>query len=129
LNDKLIKENQILGEKLLHSQLEGKISEVQLKQASIDIKKHRQREEDLLTEKAALEHSVEQLTKQAKTGLKNNYTCSICLENLFNMALTCGHVYCDSCLSQWKKTKKQKNNQKIKCPQCNQKSKVLRLYH
>jgi RING-type zinc-finger len=42
---------------------------------------------------------LDQSTQQLD-GLKDEFTCCICMENHFDTSLNCGHVFCKRCISQ-----------------------------
>ena len=56
-------------------------------------------------EKVLHENSIHSFTKTVRDE------CSICLEREPDVALTCGHHFCDPCISDW--TKRESN-----CPLC-----------
>jgi hypothetical protein len=73
--------------------------------------------------KIELTHCRNQLDKtkdqlKSDSSLKGDYTCTVCMHNNFDTVLHCGHVFCNNCIEEWKKTMKFK--QQVKCPLCNQ---------
>jgi hypothetical protein len=69
------------------------------------------------------EVKVQPVTKPVKTTER---TCCICYDDWKNPSVltTCGHVYCNECITSWLKTKKT-------CPTCNKESSqtnVIRIY-
>lgn len=78
-------------------------------------------------------HVLEKKIQDMESSVSGKYTCIICNSNEFDTTLSkCGHVFCNSCLQQWRKTSQPRTAHKthgsVSCPVCKQRSKLLRLY-
>ena len=62
--------------------------------------------------------------KEMATALKKKWECPVCMDMIEDEALeitNCGHYYCKPCLEAWKKTCKDRGDEKWKCGMCNRK--------
>ena len=74
-------------------------------------------------DRAVPEHIKAELKAMA-TALKKKWECPVCMDMIDDGDLVitnCGHFYCKACLEAWKKTEKDRGEEKWKCGCCNRK--------
>ena len=62
--------------------------------------------------------------KEMATALQKKWECPVCVDMIEDADLVitnCGHFYCKGCLDAWKKTCKDRGDEKWKCCSCNRK--------
>jgi len=58
--------------------------------------------------------------------LESHFQCAICSDLLTkSVSLNCGHLFCKSCIDQWRKKSKSLENHKPTCPICRRQIKML----